>query len=392
MYVKWAVFALVLSSFSASASTDVQTRGNCSPAVVENAGNIQVSCFINEVPLDSIVRQGRISDLLKAMDAGVSVDTVLQGFVLGNRRNLSGVQFFSNADIKQLEHFIKYVAARKNLNARIYLGTDAYTNLFHLAARSRRRDAILTLVNTGASIHSLENLTGEDRTRFVGREMFPIVTLMREGAISIRDTEAIEALVSSSFLLPEFNVKQEDGRTQMPIGNSSREFSELAKLRTDVFKKIGAASTRQPYDMGNIQKLCEAASVSDRFDWCERLRQVSNLYLLSEENSKTHWPVSISILGLMDIRPDHAIFLMHHTRGWGSVGFLFVPRVGGQYIYGTWNTSGSNATACWSDITDGFNINCWRFYALQEDLLENGKLSGRNGYPVFFAQDSKLDW
>ena len=369
----------------------IQTKGDCSPAVVSNEGAVNINCYINDVSLESLVREGNAIKLIDALEAGVSAETILQGFVLGDVRKLSGVDFFKKVKITDLSRLLKELSKRININDQIYLGSDAYTTLFWLAADAQKKDVILTMARLGMAIHVNDHRHGGYHDRFVSQDFFPIIELIQNGVISIEDTEILEELFENSFVLPEFNVKDGE-RVAMSVRDSGSDaFFKKVDLLDKIISLLPKAKNRKSYDMANIPKLCSLASIADDFNWCERLRSVSSFYL-SDDKTGTHYPYSIRLIGLLNIRSDYAIFLIHHTRNWGSIGLFFVPKKGTKYLMGLWNTKYSNSTPCWSEKLEGWDIDCWRLYTYEQDLFNKSKIVGTEGYPTFTAEDEKISW
>ncbi len=374
---------------------DIQTRGDCSPAIFEAEGSgpvsLRLNCYINDLPLDSIVRQGKAKELLKALKKGISAETIIQGFALGNINNLSGVGFFKKVNITDLSNFIREMSKHININNRIYLKNNAYTTLFWLAAEAQRKEIISIIATFGMAIHIDDHRFGGHHDTFLRKEFFPIISLIRKGVITVKDIEVLEKLLESSFIFPAFNFK-EGKRTIFPVrSDSSYNFDKKIDLRNKIIAGLPNAKSRKPFDMANIPKLCQLASKSGDFDWCERLKSVSSFYL-SDDKTGTHWPYSVKLLGLLNIRSDYAVFLMHHTRGWGSLGLFYVPRKGTKYKMGFWNTAGSNSPPCWNEKLNGYKTDCWRLYSLEQDIFDNKKFTGKRGFPIFTASDKKLSW
>lgn len=371
-----------------TSAQEVRTRGECSPAVVDNSGTISINCYIDDVPLESVVRQGEADELIAALKSGISAETILQGFTLGNPRNLSGVSFFKNVDTDKLQSLLQALLARTNLNNRIFFKEDSYTSLFQLAASSGRRDAVVEMARSGVAVHAPQNLDGEKQDRFILPELFPILDLVRDGVVSIDDTEALNSLFANSVLLPDFGASEDRSASR----RASKQFLDALGLRKRLEERVPSLAGRRPYDMKNIAPLCLLASKSDGFDWCARLQAVSKAYLNEDATAGLHDPASIELLGLLNIRDNQAVFLAYHTRHWGDVGLFFVPKSGSKYHLGTWNSFGTGGVRCWSEILDGFEDDCWRYYRLEEDIFEPGKLVGSRGYPVYRASDEKIEF
>ncbi len=381
-------FFLLLSSAHAS---KVETRGDCSPAITSNEGGISVNCYINDLPLDSIVRKGRAIDLIGALDSGISAETILQGFVLGNVKSLSGSVFFKKVKLDDLTKLLTKLTKQVNVNNKIYISNDAYTTLFWLAADSQRKEVISMLAKLGASTHTRDHRHGGQYDVFVTKEFFPLISLIREGAVSTENVDILEELFENSFTLPEFNVEKESGIIMPVRGSNSNEFLEYVALRKKITRLLPKAKSRKPFDMANIPKLCKVASESDDFDWCERLGLISTHYLVNEKDkSPSHWPNSIKLIGLMDINSDYAIFLMQHDRGWGNIGQFYAPRKGKKFIFRYWNTDGSNNTPCWNDRLGGYKTDCWRSYSYEQDIFDKRKIIGKRGYPTYIASETKI--
>ncbi|WP_172300130.1 hypothetical protein [Pseudoruegeria sp. HB172150] len=366
---------------------NVQTSGECSPAVVDNAGTISVNCYIDDVPLESVVRQGLAQELLEALESGLSAETILQGFVLGNPRSLSGVSFFRNADPKQLAALLNALADHVNLNNRIYFREDSFTTLFQLAASSTNGQSTVEMARLGMAVHAPQHIDGGAQDRFLLPELFPVLDLVRNGSVSVQDADALTALYALSFPVPGF----EAGRENTDGMRAERDFIEALDLRRKLVSRVPDMQARAPYDFGNAAAICELASRSDNFDWCARLRSVSTVYRKDSMNDGMHYPLSIALLGLMNIRDDNAVFLAHHTRAWGGIGMFFVPRVGTKYRLGMWN-SGSGGVQCWSETLNGYDKSCWRYYLYEEDIFEPGRLAGPDGFPVYIAGEEKVDF
>jgi len=370
---------------------DIETKGDCSPAIIENESSVSINCYINDLPLDSIVRQGKANELVAALKSGISAKTIFQGFVLGNKKYLSGVDFFKNVKSNDLTRFLIELSQHININDRIYLKDDAYTTLFWLAAESQRKEIIFIMAKSGMAIHVDRHIHGGYYDTYITPEFFPIINLIREGVLSVEDKEVLEELFANSFIFPKFNVKKEKS-TVLPVSKSDYgRFFNTIDLREKIIAQLPAVNSRKPFDMANIPKLCRRASIADNFDWCERLKSVS-LFYLSDDKSGAHWPYSVQLIGLMDIRSDYAIFFMHHTRSWGNIGFFYVPKKGTKYKMRLWNTPGSNSTPCWSDKLKGYDTACWRIYSYEQDFFDKSKFVGLRGFPVYTAGKKKISW
>ncbi|QPJ60819.1 MAG: hypothetical protein G3M70_02515 [Candidatus Nitronauta litoralis] len=368
---------------------EIKTRGDCSPAIFEAEGagavSLRLNCYINDLPLDSIVRQGKAKELLKALKKGVSAETIIQGFALGNTNNLSGVGFFKKVIITDLSKFLREISKHININNRIYLKNDAYTTLFWLAAEAQRKDIISIITAFGMAIHIDDHRFGGHHDTFLRKEFFPIISLIRNGVITVKDTEVLEKLLENSFIFPEFN-------SSFPVSTDvSYNFEKKTDLRNKIIAGLPNAKSRKPFDMANIPNLCQLASKSGDFDWCERLKSVSSFYL-SDDKTGTHWPYSVKLLGLLNIRSDYAVFLMHHTRGRGSLGLFYVPRKGTKYKMSFWNTAGSNSPPCWNKKLNGYKTDCWRLYSLEQDFFDKKKFTGKRGFPIYTASDKNISW
>ncbi|WP_372741772.1 hypothetical protein [Neptunomonas sp.] len=368
----------------------IETRGDCSPAIIENESAIKINCYINDLPIDSIIRNGKANDLIDALNSGLSAKTIFQGFVLGDVKNMAGIDFFRNVKLDELEQFLNVISKSINLNNRIYIKDDSYTTMFNLATESERSAVIEALANVGLSIHVDSNLQGGDRTACVTKQFFPIVELVRNGVISLNQTEILEKLFALSFIYPEFNVKV-GNTTTLPVQDSSCwGFYESLELRKKIISTLSKIEKRKPYDMSNILEICSYASHADKFDWCNRLKRVSKLYLAEDKSVSNWYPYSIQLIGLYEISSDYAVFFMHHTRGWGGIGFFLVPKKGTIFKVGMWNTSMSNATACWNDRLNGYKTNCWRYYTAEQDLFDQNKME-LGGY-IYQASEEKIKW
>ena len=145
--------------------------------------------------------------------------------------------------------------------------------------------------------------------------------------------------------------------------------------------------------MKNVEPLCQRASKSDKFDWCARIRKIGIEYLSDDPTERnTGWPHRLRIVGLLNIRNDFAIFLIHQSRYPQNFGLFYAPKTGTEFALGLWETQYGSGTPCWSDRLNSYKDDCWRFHTLEQDLFELQKLTGLSGWPTYVASNKKINW
>lgn len=388
-----AIFAVLASLSPVPAfSQSVSTTGECSPAIVDNSGGISVNCYIDDVPLESVVRQGHVIALMDAISSGISPETVLQGFVLGNPRSLAGVSFFKRVDVDELQQFLILLQPHVDLNSRIFFNDTAFVSLMSLAKEAGRIEPIMAMAKSGMSIHAPHNPEGGKQTSYLLPELFPVLDMVRNGVLDIGDEENLRHLFEHSFFYPEFSTTWEDlqatGNRRVPHA-----FSEEAKLQNSIAIRVGIEVEQDRLDFGNATSICNLARKGSNFDWCERLRDVPRIFLSDDPTGRnTGWPPRLEVLALLTIRDDMAKFLIHHTRASGDVGILLVPKNGNQYFLGMWDSEYGGGTPCWSDRFQDYSQSCWGFYSLEADIFNPDKLTGRRGWPVYTASEERIEF
>lgn len=362
------------------------TSGNCSPAIVGNNGVIEIQCRINDTPLDEIVRRGGSNLLLDALNSGVPAETILQAFVAGNSKKLSGVSFFENAPEGNSKKLLFALSKKVNLNDPIYFTKDSSATLFWLAAQAGRKENIEMMTDMGLAIHITDHRFGHTNHIMFDRDFFPIVTLIREGTIEINDATIIEKLLTNSFIFPNSNAQI--GRADL-MSQQTNEFLRNNLVREKIISTLSLKSERELYDMGNVEALCDQANRSSSIDWCKRLKAISIDYYC-DDKAGTHWPFSFHLIGLLNIGSDYASFMVSQTRNWGGIGQFWIPAKGHEFRLTLWNTSGSNATPCWSDKLQGYKKDCWRTYRFLQDIFDPNKLVGTKGYPTYTGGENTI--